>query len=66
MYKNILFILALIALATARTVKFSIVAFDVKNSVTVKIGNTTKTLTKYKKYVPVYQGSFSVSNSAIT
>jgi len=66
MYKNILLILALIALATARTVKFSIVAFDVKNSVTVKIGSTTKTLTKYKNYVPVYQGSFSVSDSALT
>jgi len=66
MYRNILLVLAFIALATARTVKFSLVAFNVKNSVTVKIGSTTKTLTKYKSYAPLYQGSFTVSDSAIS
>jgi len=65
MYNNILLLFAFIALAAARSVKFSLIALNATN-VKVKIGSTSYTLRKYSTYAPVYQATLTVSDSALT
>jgi len=65
MVKNIILLFYLIALATARNVKFSLIAINAK-SVKVKIGSTSYDLTKYNSYTPVYTKTIKVSDSNLT
>jgi len=67
MYKNILLIFAFLALAAARSVKFyTIIAINVTDKVTVKIGSKSYALTKLNKHAPVYQATITVSDSQLT
>jgi len=66
MYKNILLIFAFLALAAARSVKFSLIAINVTDKVTVKIGSKSYALTKLNKHAPVYQATITVSDSQLT
>jgi len=66
MYKNILLIFAFLALAAARSVKFSLIAINVNSKVTVKIGSKEYALTKINKHAPVYQANITVSDSKLS
>ncbi|ORX55397.1 hypothetical protein BCR36DRAFT_347197 [Piromyces finnis] len=65
MYKNLFLILAFIALAAARSVKFSLIALNAQN-VSVKIGSKSYNLKRYSTYAPVYQATLTVSDSELT
>jgi hypothetical protein len=65
MYKNLLLIIAFIALATARSVKFSLIAPGA-TSVSVKIGSTSYQLKKASEYAQIYQSTITVDDAAIS
>jgi len=59
-----LVVLALISGTTARKVKFSVVGFGSK--VSVKIGSTNYSLTKYNDNTPLYQSTIEVDDGSVS